>query len=176
MYDTLIERPLTQSQRRCMQLSWLYFCGICLKVWPNATFLGCNHQSSSIPSYSLYVQLLWHPMYYPGGTKARVSHVQWSDPHSIFTPTQDSHPGGRIQNHKQWPLHYYCKMDIDGPEWGNITWIMDMVWMWVVIIYICIQGGIWGQKQLGTTIGGNNPPSPYICHPDYRPRVTGVGL
>ena len=25
MYDTLIERPLTQSQRRCMQLSWLSF-------------------------------------------------------------------------------------------------------------------------------------------------------
>ena len=25
-----IKRPLTQSQRRCMQLSWFYFCGICL--------------------------------------------------------------------------------------------------------------------------------------------------
>ena len=24
MYETLIERPLTQSQRRCMQLSWLF--------------------------------------------------------------------------------------------------------------------------------------------------------
>ena len=28
MYDTFIERPLTQSQRRCMQLSWHCFCGI----------------------------------------------------------------------------------------------------------------------------------------------------
>ena len=25
------------------------------------------------PSYSLYVQLLWYPMYYPGGMKTRVS-------------------------------------------------------------------------------------------------------
>ena len=28
------------------------------------------------PSYSLYVQLLWYPIYYPGGMKARVSPVQ----------------------------------------------------------------------------------------------------
>ena len=60
------------------------------------------------PSYSLYVQLLWYPMYYPGGMKARVSPVQWSKPHSILAPTQDSNPGGRIQNHKQWPLRYHC--------------------------------------------------------------------
>ena len=38
------------------------------------------------PSYHLYVQLLWYPMYYPGGMKARVSPVQWSKPHSILPP------------------------------------------------------------------------------------------
>ena len=62
-----------------MQLNWLYFCGIYqmmpLKVWPN-TALGCNHQSI----------LLWYPMYYPGGMKARVSPVQWSKPYSILAP------------------------------------------------------------------------------------------
>ena len=60
------------------------------------SFLGCNHQSTCMPSYSLYVQLLWYPMYYPGGMKARVSPVQWSELHSILGPTQDSNPGGRI--------------------------------------------------------------------------------
>ena len=95
-----------------MQLNWLYFCGIChmmpLKVWPN-TAIGCNHQSIlACPSYSLYVHLLWYPMYYPEGRKARVSPVQWSKPYSILAPTQDSNPGGRIQNHKRWPLHYHC--------------------------------------------------------------------
>ena len=60
------------------------------------------------PSYSLYVQLLWYPMYYPGGMKARVSPVQWSKPHSILPPIQDSNPGGRIQSHKRWPLHNHC--------------------------------------------------------------------
>ena len=47
------------------------------------------------PSYSLYVQLLWYPVYtyYPGGMKARVSPVQWSKPQYI-DPTQDSNSGG----------------------------------------------------------------------------------
>ena len=40
------------------------------------------------PSYSLHVQLLWYPMYYPGGMKALVSHVQWSKPHSILAPVR----------------------------------------------------------------------------------------
>ena len=72
------------------------------------TPLGCNHQSFACPSYSLYVQLLWYPMYYPEEMKARVSPVQWSKPHSILAPTQDSNPSCRIQNHKRWPLHYHC--------------------------------------------------------------------
>ena len=74
------------------------------------SFLGCNNQSTCMPSYSLYVQLLWYPMYYSEGMKARVSPVQWSKPHSILAPTQDSNPGGRIQNHKRWPLHYHCTL------------------------------------------------------------------
>ena len=49
-------------------------------------------------------------MYYPGGMKARVSLVQWSKPNSILALTQDSKPGGRIQNHKRWPLHYHCTL------------------------------------------------------------------
>ena len=72
------------------------------------SFLGCNHQSTCMPSYSLYVQLLWYPMYYPGGMKARVSPMQWSKPYSILALTKDSNPGGWIQNHKRWPLHYHC--------------------------------------------------------------------
>ena len=34
--------------------------------------------------------------------------VQWSKPNNILAPTQDSSPGGRIQNHKRWPLQYHC--------------------------------------------------------------------
>ena len=47
-------------------------------------------------------------MYYPGEMKARVSLVQWSKPYTILAPTQDSNPGGRIQNDERWPLHYHC--------------------------------------------------------------------
>ena len=45
-------------------------------------------------------------MYYPEGMKARVCPVQWSKPNSILAPTQDSNPGGRIQNHKL-PLQHF---------------------------------------------------------------------
>ena len=36
--------------------------------------------------------------------------VQWSQPYSTLAPTQDSNPGGLIQNHKRWPRTalYYC--------------------------------------------------------------------
>ena len=57
------------------------------------------------PVTAFYVQLLWYPMYYPGGMKAQVSPVQWSKPHSILVPTQDSNQGGQIKNHKRWPLY-----------------------------------------------------------------------
>ena len=96
---------------RVMQLDWRYTCGICqmmpLKVWPN-TALGCNHQSICIPQLQPLCSAARYPMYYPEGMKARVGPVQWSKPYSILAPTQDSNPGGRIQNHKRWPLHYHC--------------------------------------------------------------------
>ena len=50
-------------------------------------------------------------MYYPEEMKARVGPVQWSKPNSKLSPTQDSNQGGRIQNHKRWPLHYHCTLD-----------------------------------------------------------------
>ena len=48
-----------------------------------------EHSSRLQPSINLhapvyrafYVQLLWYPMYYPEGMKARVSPVQWSKPY-----------------------------------------------------------------------------------------------
>ena len=96
---------------RVMQLNWLYFCGICqmmpLKVWPN-TALGCNHQSICM----LQLQPLCSAALIPNvlqGMKARVSHVQWSKPYSILAP------GGRIQNHKRWLLHYHCTPELYGP-------------------------------------------------------------
>ena len=101
---------------RVMQLNLLNFCGICqmmpLKVWPN-TALGCNNQSICLPRYSLYVQLLWYPMYYPGGMKARVSTVQWSKPHSILAPLRIRTRAAGLNNHKRWPLHYHCTQHLE---------------------------------------------------------------
>ena len=99
-----------------------------LKVWPN-TALGCNHQSICMPSYSLYVQLLWYPMYYPEGMNARVSPVQWSKPYSILDPTQDSNPGGQIQNHKRWPLHYHCACIIKGYLLSTVHFFRQRLWI-----------------------------------------------
>ena len=81
--------------------SWYYWnCGRTQRKAATINQLAC-------PSYSLYVQRLWYPMYYPGGMKAWVSPVQCSKPYSILAPTQNSNPGGQIQHHKQWPLHYH---------------------------------------------------------------------
>ena len=56
MYDTLIERPLTNSQRRCMQLNWLYFCGILYqKVW---SVLLCT-QTTLFWCLRLYIIFNW---------------------------------------------------------------------------------------------------------------------
>ena len=81
-----------------------------------------------VPVTAFHAQLLWYPMYYPGGMKARESPVQWSKPHRIVLPTQDSNPGGRIQNHKRWPLHYHCctqssllKISICSRIFGNLV-------------------------------------------------------
>ena len=53
-----------------------------------------NLHGNARPSYSLYVQQLWYPMYYPGGMKAWVSPVQRLKPYSVLAPTQDSNLSG----------------------------------------------------------------------------------
>ena len=79
MYDTLIERPLTQSQRRCMQLSWLYFCGICQKVWPNTcmNFTGyqLQRESSSNSAFWYTMQsMVVHRRIWPSWLHSRSQH------------------------------------------------------------------------------------------------------
>ena len=70
-----------------------------------------EHSSRLQPSINLHAPVTGSaalvPMYYPGEMKARVGPVL-IDTYSILAPTQDSNPGGRIQNHKRWPLHYHC--------------------------------------------------------------------
>ena len=95
--------------------NWIDFISVAYASWYHWNCGRTQRKAATInqlacPSYSLYAQLLWYPMYYPGGMKARVSPVQWSKPYSILAPTQDSNPGGRIQNHKRWPLHYHCTL------------------------------------------------------------------
>ena len=108
--------PVTEALHAC---SWVDFISVAYMPEGVAehSFLGCSHQSTCMPNYSLYVQLLWYQMYYPGGMEALVSPVQWSEPHSILDPTQDSNPGGRIQNHKRWPLHYRCRVPMTVIRW-----------------------------------------------------------
>ena len=58
MYDTLIERPLTQSQRRCIhavELTLFLWQAYARRHVAECSFLGCNHQSTHIPSYSLLI-------------------------------------------------------------------------------------------------------------------------
>ena len=101
---------LSPSKESC---NWIYFISVAYASWYHWNCGRTQRKAATVnqfacPSYSLYVQLLWYPMYYPGGMKARVSPVQWLKPHSILAPTQDSNPGGRIQIHKPWPLYYHC--------------------------------------------------------------------
>ena len=77
-------------------------------------------------------------MYYPGEMKAQVSPVQWSKPHSILVLTQDSNPGGRIQNHKRWSLDYHCTLPLHA-TWGVADWGGLDIWMvkvWMIGCYI----------------------------------------
>ena len=66
MYDTLIERPFLNPGTEA-----LHAVELTLFMWhmpegvAEHSFLGCNHQPTCMPSYSLYVQLLCYPMYYP---------------------------------------------------------------------------------------------------------------
>ena len=103
---------LAEPCNSVMQLNWLYSCGLCqlipLKLIPN-TAQGCNHQSTCMPQLQLLCSAALVPNVLPRrDVKARVSSVQWSKPHSILAPTQDSNPGGRIQNHQRWLLHNHC--------------------------------------------------------------------
>ena len=87
---------LAEPYDRVMQLNWLYFCGICQLIpgcghgiTADTTETVAEHSASAInqlacSSYSLYIQLLWYPMYYPRGMKAQISPVQWSKPSSIY--------------------------------------------------------------------------------------------
>ena len=150
-----------------MQLNWLYFCGICqmmqLKVQPKTT-LGCNHQSIRMPhSYSLYVQLLWYPMYYPEGIMARVFPVQWSKPYSILSPLKIRTRAAGFKiisgDHYTIPLHtegmtMKTRATPDTP--ACIWWSFNM---FIIIInniqcLICV-GGV-----NPTTSGVSQPPPP----------------
>ena len=96
MYDTFIERPLTQCIEALQAVELTYF------LWHMPEGVAEHSFFRLQPSVNLHaqlqpVQLLWYPMYYPGMMNARVSPVQWSEPHSILAPNQDSNPGGRIQ-------------------------------------------------------------------------------
>ena len=78
MYDTLIGRPLTQSQRRCMhvELTFIYVAYVRWCHWRcGRTQLFRLQPSVNLHAqlYSLYFQLLWYPMYYPEGMEAWVS-------------------------------------------------------------------------------------------------------
>ena len=72
--------------------NWIDFISVAYASWYHWNCGRTQRKAATInqfacPSYSLYVQLLWYPMYYPGGMKARVSPVQWSKPHSILAST-----------------------------------------------------------------------------------------
>ena len=56
---------------------------------------SCNWNDFISVAYAIWcywrcrrTQLLWYPLYYPRGMKARVSRVQWSKPYGILAPTQ----------------------------------------------------------------------------------------
>ena len=71
--------------------SWIDFISVAYASWYHWNCGRTQRKVATInqlacPSYCLYVQLLWYPMYYPEGVKARVSPVQWSKPHSILPP------------------------------------------------------------------------------------------
>ena len=92
--------------------NWIDFISVAYASWYPWKCGPTQRKAATInqlacPRYSRYVQLLWYPLYYAGVMKAWVSPVQWSKPHSILAPSQDSNPGCRIQNHKRWPLHYH---------------------------------------------------------------------
>ena len=59
--------------------SWKDFISVANASWYHWNCGRTQRKAATInqlacPSYSLYVQLLWYPMYYPGGMKARVGY------------------------------------------------------------------------------------------------------
>ena len=120
---------------RVTQLNWLYFCGICqlisLKLWPNIV-QGCNHQSTCMPQLQPLCSAALVPYIQPRRMKAQVSPVQWSKPHSILAPSQDSNPGSRIQNHKWWPLHCHCNLFITRSNHVTIHGNLIITWSLLV--------------------------------------------
>ena len=146
------------------------------------------------PITAFYVQLLWYPMYYPGGMNSRVSPVQWSKPHSILAPTQDSNPGGRIQSHKRWPLHYHCTLksaahgDVVVPshrtDWGLRSFAVVrlapavgmfclLFWGLPLSVYICLRN-TWKHIYLVQRTGDRAPTFEFVSH--IRPSVSARGL
>ena len=75
-------------------------------------------------------------MYYPEGMKARVGPVQWSKPNSILAPSsppsQDSNSGGRIQNHKRWPLT--LPLHYQGPQFDFTRSIFQRMYYYYYIL------------------------------------------
>ena len=61
--------------------NWIDFISVAYASWYHWNCGRTQRKAATInqfacPSYSLYVQLLWHPMYYPGGMNSRVSPLQ----------------------------------------------------------------------------------------------------
>ena len=100
---------------RVVQLNWLHFCGMPLKVWPN-TALGCNHQSICMPELQPLCSAALVPNVLPRRDEGLGKPCAVSVTLYYIGPTQDSNPDGRIQNHKQWPLHYHCT------HYGHLSW------------------------------------------------------
>ena len=122
--------------------NWINFISVANASWYHWNYGRTQHKAATInqlacPSYSFYVQLLWYPMYYPRGMKARVSSVQLSKPYSILAPTQDSNPSSSsglllllnvfvITPYVKW-MQLHCKQWIVGA-------IMSCEVMWIYLI------------------------------------------
>ena len=130
MYDTLIAHPLTQSQRRCMQLSWLYFCGI------YARKCGWTQLFKLQPSVNLHAQLqplcsaAVVPNLPPRRDEGLGSPVQWSNPYSILAPTQPP-----CTSNRAWFLQslWLCSpFHIDWKD-NSFSYIPSIVHNWLVV-------------------------------------------
>ena len=83
-------------------------------LWLYARRCGRTQLFKLQPSINLHAQLQplcsadLVPNVLPRRDEGSGKPVQWSKPYGISAPTQDSNPGGRIQNYKRWPLHYHC--------------------------------------------------------------------